>query len=92
VLQSVILNDDARRLDVGRFEVSEQAMLVARVGGNPVVADQRLGEDEDLATVGRVGHGLGVPNQGCGKDGFSGDVGLCTKGHSFEDGAVLETG
>jgi hypothetical protein len=92
VLQSVVLNDNARRLNVGRFEVSEQAMLVARVGRNPVVADQRLGEDEDLATVGGVGHGLGIPNQGCGKDGLAGDVGLCTKGHSFEDGAVLKTG
>ena len=48
-------DDDARGLDVGRLEIAQQAVLVARVGGHAVVADERLREDEDLAPVGGVG-------------------------------------
>ncbi len=74
------------------FEVPEQAMLVAGVGGNTVVADQRLCEDEDLATVGGVGHGLGVAHERGGEDGFTGDVGLGSEGLAFENRAVLDIG
>jgi hypothetical protein len=45
------------------FEVSEQAMLVTGVGRNTVVANQWLCEDEDLATVGWVGHRFGVTDK-----------------------------
>lgn len=51
VLHGVVLDDNARGLNVGRLEVSEQAMLIAGGRGDTVVADQRLSEDEDLATV-----------------------------------------
>lgn len=89
VLQSIVLDDNARGLDVWGFEVSEQAVLVAGVGGDAVVADQRLCEDEDLATVGGVGHGLGVTDErGC-EDGFTGNVRLGSERLAFEDGAVL---
>ena len=65
-------------------------MLIAGVGGDSVVADQRLGEDEDLSTVGGIGHGLGVSNEGCGEDSLAGDVCFGTKRLAFEDGAVLQ--
>lgn len=64
-------------------------MLVAGVGGDAVVADQRLCEDEDLATVGGVGHRLGVADEGGREDGFTGNVRLGSERLAFEDGAVL---
>jgi hypothetical protein len=90
VLHSVVLDDDSRSLDMRRLKVSEQAMLIAGAGGDSVVADQRLGEDENLSTVGGVGHGLGVPNEGCGEDGLAGDICFGTKRFAFKDGAVLQ--
>ena len=92
VLQGVVLDNDTRGLDVGGLEVAEQTVLVTGSGGHTVVANQRLGEDEDLATVGGVGHGLGVSDERGGEDGFTRDVGLGTKRLSGEDGAVLQNG
>jgi len=90
VLQRIVLDNNARRLDVGRLEVSEQAMLVAGGRGDAVVANQRLGEDEDLAAVGRVGHRLGVSNEGGGEDCLARDVGLSTERLAGEDRAILK--
>lgn len=90
VLLSDIGNDDSGALNVGRLKVLEQVPLVTLVRGNTVVANQRLGEDENLATVRGVGHGLGVSNEGCGKDGLTRDVGVGTKGGSAEDGTILK--
>jgi hypothetical protein len=92
VLQGVVLDNDTRGLDVGGLEVAEQTVLVTGSGGYTVVTDQRLGEDKDLATVGGVGHGLGISDERGGEDGFTRDVGLGTKGLSGEDGAVLYRG
>lgn len=64
-------------------------MLIASSGGHTVVADQGLGEDEDLSTIRGIGHGLGVSNKGGGEDGFTRDVGLGTERLSREDGAIL---
>ena len=65
-------------------------MRVLLSGGDTVVADQRLGEDQDLATVGGVGHGLGVSDQRGGEDGLAGDVGASTKRLSGEDRAITD--
>ena len=89
VLQSVVLDDDSRRLNVRRLKISEQAMLIAGSGGDAVVANQWLGEDEDLSAVGGVGHGLWVANEGGGEDCFAGDVGLRAEGLAGEDRAIL---
>ena len=64
-------------------------MLVAGGGWHAVVADQWLGEDEDLAAVGGVGHGLWIADQRGGEDGFARDVGLCTEGLAMVDWSVL---
>lgn len=90
VLQGVILNNNTRGLNVGRLEVSEETVLIAGSGGHTVVANQGLGEDENLAAVGGVGHGLGVANERGGEDGFTRDVGLSTEGLAGEDGSVLD--
>lgn len=90
VLHSVVLDNDTRSLDVRRFEVSEQTVLVTGGGGDAVVANQRLCEDKNLSTVGRVGHGLGVSNERGGENGFTGDVGFGAEGLAGEDGAILE--
>jgi hypothetical protein len=50
-----------------------------------------LCEDEDLATVGWVGHRLGITDKRSGEDGFSRDVGLGSERLAFKDGAVLNS-
>lgn len=71
VLHGIVLNNNSRRLDVGRLEVAEQTVLIAGRRGNTVVADQGLGEDKDLATVGRIGHRLRVSDERGGEDSFT---------------------
>lgn len=88
VLLGDISDDHACTLNVRRFEVLQELPLVELVGGNTIVANEGLGEDENLTTVGGVGHGLGVANERGGEDGFAGDVGVGTKGTAGKDGTV----
>lgn len=67
-------------------------MLVAGGRRNAVVANQGLGEDENLATIGRIGHGLGVTNKRGGEYCLAGNIGFGAKGLAGEDRAVLESG
>jgi hypothetical protein len=92
VLHGVVLNDNAGGLDVGRLEVSEQSVFIPRLGGHSIIANQRLCKDEDLATVGGIGHGFGVSNERGGEDGFARDVGFGTERLSREDGSILSSG
>jgi hypothetical protein len=89
VLQSIVLDNDTGSLDVGRLEVSEQAMLIACRGRDAVVADQGLSEDENLSTIGWVGHRFRVPDERGGEDSFAGDVGFCAERLARENGAIL---
>ena len=83
-------NDDTSSLKVGGLEVLEQAVTVLLRGGDTVVANQRLGEDQNLATVGGIGQGLGVTDQRGGEDGFTGNVGASSKGLSVKDGTISD--
>lgn len=76
VLEGVVGDDDSDALDVGGLKVLEESELVALVGRHAVVPNEWLGEDEDLAAVGRVRHGLGVADERRREDGLAGDVGL----------------
>lgn len=89
VLLGVVGYDNAGALEVRRLEVLEQAPLVKLVRGHTIVPDEGLGEDQDLATVGGVGHRLRIANQGSGEDSFARDVGVGAEGTPGEDGAVL---
>jgi hypothetical protein len=89
ILLSNIRHDNTGALNVGRLEVLEEVELVALARGNTVVADEGLGEDENLAAVRGVGHGLGISHQGGGKHGLSRDVGVRAERLSVENGAVL---
>ncbi len=71
VLFGHVGNDNAGALDVGGLEVLEEVVLIALVRGHTVVANERLGEDQDLAAVRRVGHGLGIPHERGGEDGLA---------------------
>ena len=44
------------------FEPSLQAKLVHLIIGDSVIANQRVGEHQDLAVIGRIRQGLGVTN------------------------------
>jgi len=67
VLGGVIRHDDAADLDPLGLKVLEEAKLVSVAVRDAVVANQRLGEDDDLATVGGISHGLGVTHQAGGE-------------------------
>ena len=89
VLEGSVGDDDAGGLDVGGFEILKEPVFVAAVGGDAVVADEGLGEDEDLAAVGGVGHGLGVADERCREDSFAGDVVAGAERAAMVDWAVL---
>jgi hypothetical protein len=89
VLQGIVLHNDTRSLDVGRLKVSEQAVLVTGGRGDAIVANQRLGEDEDLPTVGRIGHRFRVSDERGSENCLAGDIGFGAKRLAREDGAIL---
>lgn len=89
VLKGDVGDNNTSALDVRRFKVLQKVVLVTLTGGNAVVANQGLGEDEDLATVRGVGHGFGVADERSGEDGLARDVGIGTKGLASENGAIL---
>jgi len=63
--------NDADGLDVGRFEVAEEAALVAGGGRDAVVSNEGLCEDENLAAVGRVGERLRIADEGGREDSLA---------------------
>lgn len=89
VLLGYVGDDDTGALDVGGLEVLEQVVLVPLVGRDAVVADERLGEDQDLAAVRRVGHRLGVADERGREDGLTRDVDVGAEGLAVEDGTIL---
>jgi hypothetical protein len=89
VVDSDIGDNNTSTLNVGRLEVLEKIELVSDSGGNTVVANQGLGEDEDLTSVGGVGHGLGVANKRCGEDGLTRDVGIGAESLALKNRTIL---
>lgn len=89
VVEGDVGDDNTSALNVRGLEVLEEVVLVALAGGDAVVANQRLGEDEDLTSVGGVGHRLRVANEGSREDSLARDVGVGTEGHTLEDGTIL---
>lgn len=89
VVEGDVGDDNASALDVRGLEVLEEVVLVALVGRDAVVANQRLGEDEDLTSVGGIGHRLGVADEGSREDSLARDVGVGTEGLTLEDGTIL---
>lgn len=89
VLFGNIGDHNAGALDMRGLEVLQKIELVTLVRGDAVVTDERLGEHENLAAVGGIGHGFGISHEGGSEDGFTGDVGVGTKGGTVEDGAIL---
>lgn len=90
VLLRHIGNNHTGSLQVGGLEVLQEAIGILLSRRHTVVTDQRLGEDQDLATVGWVGQGLGVPDQRGGEHSLAGDVGAGAKGLAGEHGAITD--
>lgn len=90
VLLRDIRDDNTSGLNIGRLEVLEQPIGVLFGRGNAIVANQGLGEDQDLATVGRIRERFGVPNQGGGEDSFTRDVHFGSEGLAMEDRAISD--
>jgi len=88
VLHGNVCDNNGSSLNVGALKVLVEAVLVTNGSGHTVVANQRLGEDQNLAAVRRVGHRLGVSDKGGGEDGLATDVGLCAKALSVVDRAI----
>ena len=90
VLCGGVCNNNGSSLDVGALKVLVEAVLVAHGSGHTVVANQRLGEDQNLAAVRRVGHRLGVSDERGGEDSLATDVGLCAEALSVVDRAISD--
>jgi hypothetical protein len=90
VLFSNVSHDDTSRLEVGRLEVLEKTVRVLLSRRNTVVTNQRLGENQDLTTIGGISQGFRVSNQRGGEDGLSGNVGAGTEGLSVEDRTISD--
>lgn len=90
VLECSICHNDTTRLNVGALEVLEQSVLVTSIGWHTVVADEGLSEDQNLSTVGRISHRLGISHQRCGEHSLSTDACLGTEALSVEDGAIAD--
>ena len=78
-------------LDMRRLEVPQEVPFVTLRGRHAIVSNQWLREDQDLSSVGRVGHRLRVAYKGSGEDGFAGNVGVGTESSSLEYGSVLHS-
>ena len=92
MLQGIVLHNDTRGLEVRRFEVSEQSVLVLGRGGNSIITNQGLCEDENLTAVGGIGHRLGVSDERGGEDSFARDVGFGAERLSGKDWSILSGG
>lgn len=89
VLRSDIGDNNTGALNVGGLEVLEEVELVTLIRRDTVVANQGLGEDQNLAAVRGIGHRLGVTNKGGGENGFTRNVGVGTEGGTLKNGAIL---
>jgi hypothetical protein len=90
ILFSHVCDYDTSGLEVRRLEVLEKTMLVFLRRRHTVVANQGLGEDQDLTTVRRVSQGLGVSDQGSREDGLAGDVGASSERLPVEDRTISD--
>jgi hypothetical protein len=88
VVEGNVGDDNTSALDMGGLEVLEEVELVSLVGRDSVVANQGLSEDENLASVRGVGHGLGVTDERGGENGFTRDVGIGAKGLASEERTI----
>ena len=90
VFSCVIGNNDAGALNGRGFEVAEEIVFISFIDRrHPVVADERLSEDKDLALVRGIGHGFRVSNDGSGKYGLTADVTVCPERNTMEHRSIL---
>lgn len=66
-------------------------MLISSRRRNAIVSDQRLGEDQDLTTIGRICQGFWISDKRSGEDSFAGDIGLGSERLAIENWAILDT-
>jgi len=90
VLLGDIGNNNTSGLEVGGFEIFQKSVGVLLSGGNTIVADQRLGENQDLTTIGGIGQGLGVSDQRGGENSLARDVGASTEGLSGKHRTITD--
>lgn len=90
VLPRVRTDDEAGNVDAIRLKVFGQSMVVDDgLVGDTVVADEGVGEDEDLATVGRVRQGLGVADHAGVEHHLAGDRGVGPERPGLEGGGAI---
>ncbi len=70
------------------FDVGAGGFVI--VGAGAVVADLRVGEDDDLAGIGRVGENFLIAGEGGIEDHLAGPFGGRTKTPALEDRAVFQ--
>ena len=90
VLPRVRADDQAGNVDVIRLKVLGQAVVVDyRLVGDAVVADEGVGQDEDLTAVRRVGEGLRVADHAGVEHHLAGDRGVGPERPGLEGGGAV---
>src|ERR1039458_5948866 len=88
LLRAPVGTDFRKLADDQTFDVGAVRLVVVGVGA--VVADFRIGENDDLASVGRVGENCLVAGDGSVENDFAGALAFGAVAFASEDSTVFE--
>lgn len=77
-------------MDLGRLEEDWQARVIDIIRRHAVVANQRIGADEQLTAVGRVGELLRIADHGSVEHNLAGGRRLRAKRVALEPSAIIK--
>ena len=83
-----VAGDGGKLADHQAFDVGPAGFVV--LGAGSVVADLGIGQDDDLARIGRIREDFLVSGEGRIEDNFTGPLGGRTKAPALEDGPVFQ--
>jgi len=89
VFGGMFRDDQALHMDPVRFEIVFDA-IDQLVSGHTIVADEGIGQDQDLAVIGGIGEGLRIADHAGVKDHFAGCRVVRAEGEAVIDRAVLQ--
>ena len=88
VVRAPVAGDRRKFADDQPFDVRLAGFVIVGIGA--VVADLRVGEDDDLAGIGRIGEDFLIAGDGGIENDFAGAFRGRTKTPALEDGSVFQ--
>ena len=87
-VRAPVAGDAGELADDQAFDIRLRRFVIG--GAGSVVADLRVGENDDLAGIGRIGEDFLIAGDGGIEDDFAGAFGGRTKTPALEDGSVFQ--